>query len=270
MTTAILFASGCLFWFYRGTQVFIRQSVEFAPTPYDATGVGRQRLAQATRIAQRVGWQLEDGSHQNAFYLPPQNGSLIIFAHGSPGDGLFALEEGRILAERGYGVLLVDLPGYGLSEGNRAWDASFVESIRRAIDFAQTRPEIGPHQIGGFGYSNGGCLIARVAAEDERLAAIVLLASYSNLADQLHHANQRRTPLLGYVAIAASLWAGVPVSELDTVAALRRMTPRPTLIMAGRGDLVIPIGMAEQLKGAVPGARNSLLLIRKAAKKTSS
>ncbi len=255
VTSVAVLAIGLAFWLYRGAQVFALQLGEYAATPYAGSEDGVERLARAARVARQVGWQLSDGSRQNAFYLPSRNGAALIYAHGSPGNALGALGEAVVLAEAGYGVLLVDLPGYGASEGNRAWDARFVESISMAVDFAVAQPEIDPARIGGFGYSNGGCLIARAAAADERLAAIVLLASYSTLAEQLHAAfGRRRTPFLGYFAQAAAYYSGVPVSELDTVAALERMAPRPTLILSGGQDGQIPREMAHQLKHAAPHA----------------
>lgn len=253
--STVVLLLGLAFWGYRGAQVFRRQLGEFTPTPYATSEAGRQLLAKASATSREVAWELSDGSRQSAFYVPSHNGAVLVYAHGSPGNALGALDEALVLAERGYGVLLVDLPGYGSSEGNRAWDAQFVESIRRAVDFAVLQPEVDPGRIGGFGYSNGGCLIARAAAADERLSAIVLLASYSSLSEQLHSAFRgRRTPGMSYFAIAASRWSGVPVSELDTVAALRRMKPRPTLIIAGGRDGEIPVDMAAQLKSAVPQA----------------
>jgi pimeloyl-ACP methyl ester carboxylesterase len=245
---------GIAFWIYRGTQVFRRQLSEFEPTAYESSEAGRQSLERAAAVSERVSWVLSDGSRQSAFYVAPRNGALIVYAHGSPGNGLGLISEALVLAERGYGALLIDLPGYGASEGRRAWDAMFVESIRRAVDFAVGRPEVEATRIGGFGYSNGGSLIARAAAADERLSAIVLLATYSNLAEQLHHAFKRRTPGMGHFAIAASLWSGVPVSKLDTVAALQRMKPRPTLVISGGQDRQIPLETADRLKRAMPGA----------------
>src|SRR5258707_3905917 len=42
------------------------------------------------------------------------------------------------------------------------------------VDYALTRPEIDPCRIAGFGYSLGGYLLARAAAFEHRLAALIL------------------------------------------------------------------------------------------------
>jgi len=256
----LLLLIGSCFWAYRGLEAYRRALRDYRPTPYEATEAGRARLAKALALGRRVGWKLGDGSLQNAFYLPGRNGALIVYAHGSPGSGLDALPEARALAESGYGALLVDLPGYGFSEGRRTWDERFIESIRRAVDFAVVQPGVDSDRIGGHGYSNGGSLIARAAAADPRISALVLLATYTNLTDQLHYAFRRRIPGMGYFAIAAACWSGVPVSELDTLAALRRIGPRPTLIISGESDLAIPIEMADLLQSG--SVRAEMLLFK--------
>ncbi len=251
----------CGFWAYRGLEAYRRALGDYVPTPYDASEARRARLAEGLTLSRRVSWKLADGSAQNAFYLPARNGALIIYAHGSPGSGLDSLPEARALAESGYGALLVDLPGYGFSEGRRAWDTHFLESMRRAVDFAVTQPGIDPDRIGGHGYSNGGSLIARAAAADPRLRALVLVATYTNLTDQLHHAFRRRTPGMGYFAIAAGRRSGVPVAELDTLAALRQIGPRPTLIVAAGMDHSIPTEMADRLQSG--SVRAEMLLFER-------
>jgi len=245
---------GAGYWAYRGLQAFRYALGDYAPTPYEVSEEGRSRLGEALEWTRRVQWTLSDGSVQNAFYRPSRNGAVIVYAHGSPDNGLGLMPEARALAEAGYGAVLVDLPGYGESEGRRAWDEKFLESIRLAVDFAVAQPETDDRRIGGHGYSNGGCLMARAAAADPRLSALVLVAAYSNLGDQLKHSFGRRIPGLGAAAIAAGLWSGVPVSELDTVRALRQIGMRKTLIVAGGQDQAIPVEMAEQLQSASSSA----------------
>lgn len=245
-----------LLWLQRGLQVFRHRLAEYAPTPYDATEAGRALLAQGRAELEAVHWTLDDGTRQAAYWAPPRDGAVVLFAHGSPGHGLAHLrDEGRGLRERGHGVLLIDLPGYGASEGDRRWGASFVESFRRGLDFVSTQPGVRPEWIVAFGYSNGGSVVARAARDDERVRALALLASYTRLADQLHAAYAgRRMPALGSFAVAAARRAGVPLEELDVEAALRAMSPRPTLLLWGALDREVPPAMGRQLASVLPHA----------------
>ena len=241
---------GLCYWAYLGARVVRAVMADYVPTPYSATEDGRALLARGLNVTERIGWTLADGARQSAFYLPSQNGAVILYAHGSPGTALSMLPEAQALSRAGYGAILIDLPGYGESEGRRVWGDQFLESIRLAVDFAQSRPGINPARIGGHGYSSGGSLMARAAAADPRVSALVLVASYTNNADQLRHGFRHRVPGLANLAVAATYWAGVPVSSLDTVEALGKMGDRRTLIISGGRDHTIPLEMAERLRAS--------------------
>jgi len=77
---------------------------------------------------------------------------------------------------RGYNVLAFDGPGQGaaLREQRLVFRPDWEAVISPVIDFALTRPEIRPDQITLFGYSLGGYLVARAAAFDSRVAALIL------------------------------------------------------------------------------------------------
>ena len=77
---------------------------------------------------------------------------------------------------RGYNVLAIDGPGQGaaLREQRLVMRPDWEAVITPVIDFALTRPEVAPTQIALFGYSLGGYLVARAAAFDDRVAAVIL------------------------------------------------------------------------------------------------
>jgi pimeloyl-ACP methyl ester carboxylesterase len=77
---------------------------------------------------------------------------------------------------RGYNVLAFDGPGQGaaLRKQRLVFRPDWEAVISPVIDFALTRPEIRPDQIILFGYSLGGYLVARAAAFDSRVAALIL------------------------------------------------------------------------------------------------
>jgi len=239
----------------RGMAVYRNHSLEYAANPYSPGDDEHAELLASGSGFRAVGWRLSDGSQQVAYYHPPRNGSVVVFAHGSPGRGVgLALGEGSGMVAAGYGVLSLDLPGYGDSAGERRWDDRFVEAISRGLDYAVAQEGVDRQRIVGFGYSNGGCAMARAAAVDDRIRALILLATYTNLSDQLHYAYRRRVPGMGYFAAAAARAAGVSIETLDTVHALENMAPRPTLIISGGRDKQVSPEMAAQLKSVVSGA----------------
>jgi pimeloyl-ACP methyl ester carboxylesterase len=77
---------------------------------------------------------------------------------------------------RGYNVLAFDGPGQGgaLREQRLVFRPDWEAVITPVLDFALTRAELAPDRIALFGYSLGGYLVARAAAFDDRVAALIL------------------------------------------------------------------------------------------------
>lgn len=77
---------------------------------------------------------------------------------------------------RGYNVLAFDGPGQGdaLREQKLVMRPDWEAVITPVVDYALTRSEIATDQIIVFGYSLGGFLVARAAAFEHRIAALIL------------------------------------------------------------------------------------------------
>jgi pimeloyl-ACP methyl ester carboxylesterase len=77
---------------------------------------------------------------------------------------------------RGYNVLAFDGPGQGdaLREQKLVMRPDWEAVITPVVDYALTRREIAGDKIALFGYSLGGYLVARAAAFEHRVAALIL------------------------------------------------------------------------------------------------
>jgi pimeloyl-ACP methyl ester carboxylesterase len=77
---------------------------------------------------------------------------------------------------RGYNVLAFDGPGQGaaLREEKLAMRPDWEAVVTPVVSYALTRDEIAPENIVLFGYSLGGYLVARAAAFEQRVAALIL------------------------------------------------------------------------------------------------
>ncbi len=77
---------------------------------------------------------------------------------------------------RGYNVLAFDGPGQGavLREQKLVMRPDWEAVIAPVVDYALTRDEIADDKIVLFGYSLGGYLVARAAAFEHRVAALIL------------------------------------------------------------------------------------------------
>ena len=85
--------------------------------------------------------------------MPSRNGAAVIVAFGRKGTQPHA----RYLARHGYGVLIFDRRGEGLSRRSEphAWNEG-ERDLDAAIEFLKGRPDVEPGRIGGLGLSVGG------------------------------------------------------------------------------------------------------------------
>lgn len=234
-------------WMRRALRVYREEASEFT------VSVSSDPLPEGDAAppgVRAVSWTLA-GAEQHGWYVPPRNGALVMYLHGSPGSRASLLPEARALARsRGYGALLVDLPGYGASRGARDWGPSYLRAARAALDFATARPEVEPSRVGLFGFSMGACISAQVAAQDPRVRALVLRGAFTRLDEQLRVQFRGRAPFVEELAVLAAERAGLNTRGMDTESALRALGERPVLLIAGAEDAGVPPAHSERLAAA--------------------
>jgi hypothetical protein len=116
---------------------------------------------------ENVAFETADGLTLKGWYIPSRNGAAVIAFPGRNGPQAQA----RMLARHGYGVLLFDRRGEGVSDGRpNAWGWGGDEDVRAAIRFLEAR---GVERIGGIGLSVGGEMMLEAAGEGARLDAVV-------------------------------------------------------------------------------------------------
>lgn len=91
------------------------------------------------------------------------------------------------LASLGIAVLRADDRGVGSSTGLETLEKSttfdFADDVRAQVSYLRTRREIDPNRIAVIGHSEGGIIAPLVAASDQRLAAIVIMAGTAERGD---------------------------------------------------------------------------------------
>jgi uncharacterized protein len=139
---------------------YVVTHVQRAVVPEDELGVAHEEVTFTT----------SDGLTLHGWYIPSRNGAAVVDFPGRLGTQAHA----RMLARHGYGVLLFDRRGEGLSEGGGnmlGWGGD--KDIIAAVDWLKRRPDVDPDRIGGIGLSVGGELMLEAAAKDPDLAAVV-------------------------------------------------------------------------------------------------
>jgi uncharacterized protein len=185
-------------------------------------------------------WLTTSQGQVETWYLPPADGStarpapLFIIGHGNAEliDDWLAPVTG--LRHLGIGVLLVEYPGYGRSQG-RPSQASITEALVAAYDAILDHPQVDPTAIVLFGRSVGGGAVAALAAQRPS-AALILFSTFTDV-----RAFAARYGLPGWAVR----------DPFDTLAVVRSY-PQPVLILHGRHDRTIPSAHAVALHQAAP------------------
>ena len=157
---------------------------------------------------------------------------LVIYAHGNGELTDFWVTALDGFRERGFGVLLVEYPGFGRSGGSPS-EQSIGIAMDAAYDHIVSDPRVDRGRMLGFGQSLGSgaiCLLAR----DRPLRALILESAFPSLD-----------------IFAARYWAPPFLlrshfNNLSTVAGF----PGPILVIHGRQDQLIPWQQGQRLAAA--------------------
>jgi fermentation-respiration switch protein FrsA (DUF1100 family) len=187
-----------------------------------------------------VVWLDVDGEKVEAWFMPARQGGaapLILNTHGN-GELIDQWAE-RVgpLRAAGYGLLLVEYPGYGRS-GGRPSEKSITTVMLAAYDWAVKDPRVDAARIVAHGRSMGGGAAGQLARR-RPLAALIHESTFASQADMVRA-------------------QGVPdflvTNRFDTFKALEEFRGA-VLIIHGTHDEVIPFEHARRLARAAPRAR---------------
>lgn len=186
----------------------------------------------------------QDGLRLAAWYVPSQNKSVIIMAHGYKSNRSIMLKRAQMLARHGYGILLLDLRTHGESDGELVtFGLKEVQDIDAAYRYLLTRSEIDANKIGALGCSMGGTVVLLSAAQNPGIKAVVSESTYATLNDAIPSsvANTGLPPLLfaPFVEWFAEKIGGFNASQISAIAHIREISPRPVFVMQGGKDLVV-------------------------------
>jgi dienelactone hydrolase len=192
--------------------------------------------ADLGRPYEEVTLRTSDGLRLAGWYVPSENGAAVLVFPGRSG----TVDEARMLAEQGYGVLLLDKRGQGESDGDpNALGWAGTEDVATAVAWLAERPEVEDGRIGGLGLSVGGELLLQAAAEGVPLRAVVSEgAGTRSVREELIRgpAGWPSLPTAAALTAATALlsWDAPPPS-LEELAG--RIAPTPILLVhAGHGQ----------------------------------
>lgn len=184
-----------------------------------------------------ISFQSQDGTKLVGWYIPPQNGTVVILLHGYGGDRSSLLGIANVLVRHGYGSFLYDMRGHGESySAFRSGGWQDVADVAAAVAYLQNNQAADFENIAIFGFSVGGQVAIHAAAEVEAITAVI--------ADGPSTARGKDMPQDTFLA---RLDAAVTASLIETGVTLRTgvtppdpivevigtIAPRPVLLIAG-------------------------------------
>jgi len=173
-------------------------------------------------------WLNTNAGKVETWFMPAATGKgagpapAVIFAHGNAELIDYGIEELKVFTQLGIGVLLVEYPGYGRSEGKPS-QKSITQALVAAYDILVVREDVHPSRIIFYGRSIGGGAICALAAE-RASAALILMSTFTSVRS---YALKHLVP--GFLIRD-------PFDNLAVVASYSG----PVLIIHGRKDELIP------------------------------
>ena len=226
----------------------------------DAEATARGRLPGMTRVTLRT----SDGLRLLGWFAPGAQRAAVILVHGGGANRLQLLDEACLFSRHGYGVLVYDSRANGESDGaTDTWGDGEQRDVSAALDYVSARPDVDPGRIAVLGFSIGGSSVAMETSGDTRARAVILYATWSSFEAEMKEKFHRYGPLSWWPALYAMRAAGIDPENIRPIEALRRISPRPLLMIAGTRDDDTPVAIMQTLFAAagepkelwvVPGA----------------
>ena len=187
------------------------------------------------RSAREVTLRTADRLSLRAAYVPSRNGAAVVLFPDRAGTAAHA----RMLVRHGFGVLSVDMRGYGESDGDpNAFGWAATPDVDAAVTYLVSRPAVRRGAVAGLGLSVGGEVLLEAAASNTELRAVVSDgAGERSIRESLTRGVSAALvlPLQAVqTAAVAALSGELPPAGLQDI--VPRIAPRPVLLVfAGRG-----------------------------------
>jgi fermentation-respiration switch protein FrsA (DUF1100 family) len=194
-----------------------------------------------------------DGLRLVGWYVPSQNGAVIIAQHGYWGDRGDLVATAKLLQRHGYGVLVSTVRAHDQSEGELiTLGKEEMKDLDAWYRYLSKKDGVDRDRIGILGESMGGALAIKYAARNPNIKAVVTHSTFVSLHEVLEREVQRLVglppfplvPMLGY-------WieheVGIETSEIDPTDWIKELSPRPVFILHGGRDIHLRPDVGDRL-----------------------
>jgi pimeloyl-ACP methyl ester carboxylesterase len=208
----------------------------------------------------------QDGTEIAAWYIPSEGSShAVILVHGRNASKQNAISGnfpkiGTAINNAGYAVLMIDMRGHGESEGERYSFGKYERlDVLGAVDWLLEEGFVSG-DISVLGISMGGAAAIGAAAEEPAIGTMVVESTFADLNPLIEAKWQEESGLprsfLPGVLLMTRLMHGYDLSKIQPLHDIRKIPPRPVLIIHCVEDIEVPVWHAEELKKAAPLAQH--------------
>lgn len=171
----------------------------------------------------------QDGLDLAVWYTPPQNGAVILIAHGYNDNRPESIH--ALFVKHGYGALSWDFRAHGGSDGDLSTLGYYERmDVKVALDFALA--QAGVEHVGAWGGSMGAATLILSTAENPEIEALVADSAYPSLEDVLH-VNMPVPFFQPFVLFWGEFHSGAEFDEVNPEAVIGQISPRPVFIIDG-------------------------------------
>ncbi len=197
-----------------------------------------------------------DGMKLAGWFIPSENGAVIIMQHGYKSTRRELLNEAEMMHRHGYGVLLTSVRAHDYSEGELISLGVYeMDDMEAWYQYLLTRNDFDHDKIGIIGNSFGGLLSIQYAAQNENIKAVVANCAFSSMPDTVatsvtHFTGLPEFPFVPLIVFWAEYDNGVNMEEIDATQWISQISPRPVFLMQGGADTVISPSSGQRLYDA--------------------
>jgi dienelactone hydrolase len=226
-------------------------------------------------IVEMGSWKETEVTFTDITYASPKGGSVpatlieppgpgpfagVIIQHGMPSNRQAEYKIGKLYADMGAVVLVIDAPFARLenenrgpllfSEQDREDQIQLIVDLRRAVDLLATRQNVDPNRLAYLGVSYGGMIGGLLAGVEDRLQAYVLVVGDGGLVN--HHMVEIEgmiTPLDEMTEDEKNQWIET-MWPIESVHYISHAKPAALLFQNGTKDTFVPSYLALNYQNA--------------------
>jgi hypothetical protein len=204
-----------------------------------STGFKRVEIQSAAVHGKLVGTYKSPSSHHGS----------VLFLHGSGGHRGLLMTEALLLSEQGLGVLLLDLPGHGESDGKVTWGDPEIQAVEESLAWMAAQRHAGP--LGIYAFSMSTMTALQVATKSpQKIRGLVLAGAFPTIFEAFTaQAGSAGILHTGSWYVAARMM-GISRSDEQPIVKVKELRNMPVLFIMGTSDRAIPAYLTDSLYDA--------------------